>query len=128
MRVTSRNTTASRSESIGTMSCSIHRRREPAGSAIVVTVRPSRYEWTFGDGMKLVTTSLGKPYPQASDVKHTYEFSSLHSPAGFTVGLMIEFAAEYRINGGAAQALPPIRRSYESSYRVQEIQPVLTSR
>ena len=95
---------------------------------IVVTVRPSRYEWSFGDGTRLVTRSLGKPYPQASDVKHTYEYSSLRSPSGFTVGLTIEFAAEYRVNGGAAQALPPIRRSYESSYRVQEIQPVLTSR
>ncbi|MCC6177466.1 MAG: hypothetical protein IT305_19380 [Chloroflexi bacterium] len=103
-------------------------RRRPTSMTIVVTVRPSRYEWTFGDGMKLVTTSLGKPYPQASDVKHTYEHSSLRSPSGFTVSLTIEFTAEYHINGGAAQALPPIRRSYESSYRVQEIQPVLTSR
>ena len=103
-------------------------RRRPTAMTVTVTVRPSRYEWSFGDDTRLVASTLGKPYPQASDVKHTYEFSSLHSPAGFTVGLTIEFAAEYRINGGAAQALPPIRRSYESSYRVQEIQPVLTSR
>ena len=103
-------------------------RRRPTSMTIVVTVRPSRYEWSFGDGKRLVTRSLGKPYPQASDVKHAYEHSSLRSPSGFTVGLTIEFTAEYRINGGATQALPPIRRSYESSYRVQEIQPVLTSR
>jgi hypothetical protein len=103
-------------------------RRRPTEMTVTVTVRPSRYEWSFGDDTRLVASTLGKPYPQASDVKHTYELSSLHSPAGFTVGLTIEFAAVYRINGGAAQALPPIRRSYESSYRVQEIQPVLTSR
>jgi hypothetical protein len=103
-------------------------RRRSTSMTIVVTVRPSRYEWSFGDGTRLVTRSLGKPYPQASDVKHVYEHSSLRSPSGFTVGLTIEFAAEYRVNRGAAQALPPIRRSYESSYRVQEIQPVLTSR
>lgn len=103
-------------------------RRRPTSMSIAVTVRPSRYEWSFGDGSKLVTRTLGKPYPQASDVKHSYEVSSLRSPSGFTVGLTIEFAAEYRINGGAAQALPPLRRSYESGYRVQEIQPVLTSR
>lgn len=103
-------------------------RRRPTSMTIIVTVRPSRYEWSFGDGTRLVTRSLGKPYPQASDVKHAYEYSSLRSPSGFTVGLTIEFTAAYRINGGAAQALPPIRRSYESSYRVQEIQPVLTSR
>ncbi len=95
---------------------------------IVVTVRPSRYEWSFGDGTRTVTRSLGKPYPQASDVKHAYEHSSLQAQGGFAVGLTIEFAAEYRVNGGAAQALPPIRQTYESSYRVQEIQPVLTSR
>ena len=103
-------------------------RRRPTSMSIAVTVRPSRYEWSFGDGSRLVARTLGKPYPQASDVKHTYEESSLRSPSGYTVGLTIEFAAEYRINGGAAQALPPILRSYESSYRVQEIQPVLTSR
>jgi hypothetical protein len=103
-------------------------RRRPTSVAIVVTLRPSRYEWSFGDGTTVVSRSLGKPYPQASDVKHTYEHSSLRSPGGFAVGLTIEFAAEYRVNGGAAQALPPIRRTYESSYRVQEIQPVLTSR
>ena len=103
-------------------------RRRPTSMSIAVTVRPSQYEWSFGDGARFVARTLGKAYPQASDVKHTYEVSSLRSPSGFTVGLTIEFAAEYRINGGAAQALPPIRRSYESSYRVQEIQPVLTSR
>lgn len=103
-------------------------RRRPTAMTVSVTVRPSSYEWSFGDDTRLVTRSLGRPYPQASDVKHTYEFSSLRAPSGFTVRLTIEFAAEYRINGGAAQALPPIRRSYESSYRVQEIQPVLTNR
>jgi hypothetical protein len=103
-------------------------RRRSTSMSIAVTVRPSRYEWSFGDGSRIVTKTLGKPYPRASDVKHTYEVSSLRSPSGFTVGLTIEFAAEYRINGGAAQALPQIRRSYESNYRVQEIQPVLTSR
>ena len=103
-------------------------RRRATAMIISVTVRPSSYEWSFGDNTRLVTRSLGRPYPQASDVKHTYEFSSFRSPSGFTVRLTIEFAAEYRINGGAVQALPPIRRSYESSYRVQEIQPVLTNR
>jgi len=103
-------------------------RRRPTSVTIVVTVRPSRYEWSFGDGTTVVSRSLGKPYPQASDVKHTYEHSSLRSPSDFAVGLTIEFAAEYRVNGGAPQAVPPIRQTYESSYRVQEIQPVLTSR
>ena len=42
--------------------------------------------------------------------------------------LTVEFTAQYRVNGGAPQALPPIRRTYETRYRVQEVQPVLTAR
>ena len=38
----------------------------------------------------------------------------------------VEFAAEFRVNGGGPQALPPIRHTYETDFRVQELQPVLT--
>lgn len=103
-------------------------RRRPETFTVAVTVRPSRYEWSFGDGTTLLTPSLGKPYPAESDVQHTYEHSSLQSPNGFPVRLTIEFAAEYRVNGGAPQPLPPLRRTYEGAHRVQEIQPVLTGR
>ncbi len=100
------------------------------GSSITVDVRvwAARYEWSFGDGASLVTRSLGKPYPQASDIQHTYEYSSLRFPGGFPVRLTVEYAAEYRVNGGPPQPLPPIRRTYEAGYRVQEVQPVLTGR
>lgn len=100
------------------------------GSSLTVDVRvwASMYEWSFGDGASLVTTSRGKAYPQESDIQHTYEYSSLLSPDGFPVRLMVEFTAEYRVNGGPPQELPPIRRTYETSYRVQELQPVLIAR
>ena len=103
-------------------------RRRASSVTVEVQIRPSRYEWSFGDGAGLVTESLGKPYPAQSDIEHTYEFSSLRSPDGFPVRLTVEFVAQYRVNGGAPQALPPIRRTYETSYRVQEVQPVLTAR
>lgn len=100
------------------------------GSSFTVDVRvwASRYEWNFGDGASLVAQSLGRPYPSESDIKHTYEYSSLRFPGGFPVRLTVEYSAEYRVNGGAPQPLPAVRRTYEAAYRVQEVQPVLTNR
>jgi hypothetical protein len=95
---------------------------------VEVQVRPSAYEWSFGDGTVLIDSSLGKPYPEESDVQHTYQHSSLQLPGGFPVQLTIEFVAEYRINGGVSQELPSVSRSYQSAFRVQEMQPVLTGR
>ncbi|MDA8218667.1 MAG: hypothetical protein M0Z94_13740 [Dehalococcoidales bacterium] len=103
-------------------------RRQGSSFSVEVRIWPTRYEWSFGDGASLVNLSLGKPYPAQSDVQHTYEYSSLRFPSGFPVWLTVDFAAEFRVNGGAPQGLPTIRRTYESGYRVQEVQPVLTSR
>lgn len=100
------------------------------GSSFTVDVRvwASKYEWNFGDGASMVAQSLGRPYPAESDIKHTYELSSLRFPGGFPVRLTVEYSAEYRVNGGAPQTLPALRRTYEAAYRVQEVQPVLTNR
>lgn len=95
---------------------------------VEVRVWPSRYEWSFGDGKGFTTSSLGKSYPAESDIQHTYEHSSLAYPGGFPVRMTAEFAAEFRVNGGGPQGLPPVRRTYESAFRVQEIQPVLVQR
>ena len=103
-------------------------RREERSFRVDVRVWPVRYEWSFGDGSTLVGHSLGRRYPEQSDIQHTYEFSSLRIPGGFPVSVDVEFAAEYRVNGGPAQGLPATRRTYGTSYRVQEIQSVLTRR
>ncbi len=103
-------------------------RRQGSSFTVDVRIWPSRYDWSFGDGATLATESLGKPYPAESDIQHTYEHSSLQYPNGFPIWLTIEFAAEFRVNGGAPQGLPSIRQTYETAYRVQEVQPVLTSR
>ena len=100
-------------------------RRGGASFSVEVRVWPSRYEWAFGDGAIATTTSLGRPYPAESDVQHTYQRSSLGFPGGYPVRLTAEFAAEFRVNGGAPQGLPSVRRTYEAAVRVQEIQPVL---
>ncbi len=103
-------------------------RRQGSSFTVDVRIWPTRYEWSFGDGASVVNLSLGKPYPAQSDIQHTYEYSSLRFPSGFPVWLTADFAAEFRVNGGAPQGLPTIRRTYASGYRVQEVQPVLTSR
>ncbi len=101
-------------------------RRQETHFTVEVRVWPSRYEWDFGDGKAVVADSLGKPYPAESDIQHTYEHSSLGLPEGFPVRLTVTFNAEFRVNGGAPQALPSIQQTYEDGYRVQEIQSILT--
>ncbi|MCX6024216.1 MAG: PKD domain-containing protein [Chloroflexi bacterium] len=95
---------------------------------VEVRVHPTSYAWDFGDGDGVVSQSLGKRYPAESNVQHTYEYTSLQFPNGFPVRLTIEFAAEFRVDGGPAQALPTIRREFATGYRVPEVQSVLTSR
>lgn len=102
-------------------------RRQASSFTVEVRLWPARCTWSFGDGQSLSGSSLGKAYPAESDIQHTYEYSSLASPDGFPLGLTVEFGVEYRVNGGAAQALPPIVRTYTGRLRVQEAQPVLTS-
>jgi hypothetical protein len=99
--------------------------RRGTSLTVEVHLRPTSYEWDFGDGTTRTSQSLGQKYPRESDIQHIYEHSSLRSPNGFPVRLTIEFAAEFQVNGGAPEPLPTIRRTYESRYRVQEIQAVL---
>lgn len=103
-------------------------RRRPTHFTVEVKIWPSQYEWDFGDGQRLATHSLGKPHPAESDIQHTYEHSSLGLPNGFPVQLTVTFKAEYRVNGGAAEALPSFQQTYEYGYRVQEMQAILTHR
>jgi hypothetical protein len=97
-----------------------------SGLTVAVQVRPSSYTWNFGDGTTLASQDLGQPYPTQSDIQHTYQYSSLHFPAGFPIRLTVQFVATFSVNGGAAQPLASMTRTYTASYRVQEIQSVLT--
>ena len=102
-------------------------RRQGTSFTVEVRLWPTRYEWSFGDGASQLSSSLGQPYPAHSQIQHSYEYSSLQFPDGFPVSLTIDFGAEFRVNGGAPQPLPSIRRTYAAGYRVQEVQPVLTN-
>jgi len=102
-------------------------RRQGTSFTVSVRVWPTNYQWNFGDGATVVTDSLGKPYPNESDIKHTYDFSSFHFKDGFPVQLTVVFNAEFQVDGGGPQGLPPMAHTYASNYRVQEAQAILTA-
>lgn len=99
-----------------------------SGVTVEVTLTPDGYTWQFGDGADLVSATSGRPYPEPSDVAHTYEQSSLRAGGAYAVALAITFRVQVRVNGGAVSDLPPIRRDYAAAYPVQQVQAVLTSR
>jgi len=99
-----------------------------SGLTVAVQVQTTSYTWSFGDGTTVVSQDLGQPYPAPSDIQHTYQYSSLHFPAGFPVHLTIQYAATYSVNGGPGQPLTSMSRTYAAHYRVQELQSVLTNR
>jgi hypothetical protein len=96
------------------------------GTTVEVEITPTNYAWSFGDGATMNTLSLGRPYPQASDIRHTYEQSSLSAGGAFSVTVEISFSVRYRVDGGAWQPLDPISRSFTAAYPVQQLQSVLT--
>lgn len=93
---------------------------------VEVEITPTGYRWNFGDGATLDTTSLGQAYPQESDIRHTYEQSSLSVGGSFAVTVEITFSARYRVNGGSWQPLQPITRAFTAAYPVQQLQSILT--
>ena len=101
--------------------------RSLASVTVEVQITPTSYRWSFGDGAKLETTTLGRPYPATSEIRHTYEQSSLAAGGKFTVTVDLTFSARYRVSGGAWQGLDPISRSFTSPYPVQQLQSILTA-
>ena len=97
-------------------------------TTIEVRYSVKRYIWNFGDGGQIESKSLGQAYPASSEIANAYGWSSRTEPGGvFHPGLAIEWNVEYRVNGGAPQALPPVTRAYPAVYPVQELQPIITN-
>jgi len=105
---------------------------QPPGASLDVAVQfaSSSFDWAFGDRLTtstLSTTSLGKPYPQQSDIRHTYEYTSLGQPNGFAVSVTVHFHAQYQANGGRWLAMPDVAKTYSREYQVQQAQSVLVN-
>jgi len=97
----------------------------PTSFTVTVRLWPRQYDWSFGDGQDVITQSIGKAYPQESDIQHVYQHSSFAFAQGYPLWLTVEYGAEFRVNGGAPQPLPAIRHTYQAIHRVQEIQSIL---
>ena len=95
------------------------------GRLVKVEASVLRYEWSFGDGSKVVGDSVGNPYPERSDVRHVYERSSLGYPSGYPVEVAFVFSVRYRVGGGGWIDLPGITRVAQAVYPVQESQAVI---
>lgn len=93
---------------------------------VEVEIAPERYVWHFGDGASEETDSLGRPYPEVSDIQHMYEQSSA-ADGKFEVRLDLTFRARYRVDGGPWLPLESMVRSFAHDYPVQQLQSVLTA-
>lgn len=94
------------------------------GVRVDVEARPVSYRWEFGDGAEVTTESPGRPYPQRSEITHTYDRSSAQFAQGFGVSVTVVFDVRWRTNGGRWRALPGISRTSARFYRVAESQAV----
>jgi hypothetical protein len=96
---------------------------EIEGVAVEVEITPTKYRWQFGDGSSLESNSSGRPYPQESDVAHTYEASS-RAAGTYATSVEVIFRVTYTVNGGPPADLGTLSRTYSSGYAVQQIQAV----
>ena len=88
------------------------------GVVVDVEVTLGTVEWDFGDGTPARTRSLGKPWPEESDVRHAYQHTG---PKTVTVTLTLD--ARYRVDGdGGWQDLAPITRRATLDLEVDEVQ------
>ena len=98
------------------------------GTTVEVEITPTGYRWSFGDGATVESSSLGQRYPEESDIRHTYEQSSLSAGGTFSVSVEITFSARYRVDGGPWEPLDPITRLFTAAYPVQQLQSILAGR
>lgn len=94
------------------------------GTPVEVEAKVTRYEWAFGDGTQLVG-SLGRPYPEKSDVRHVYERSSAGT-SGYPVKVRFLFTVRYRTAGGAWSDVQGVERTASFDYVVGESQAVIS--
>ena len=77
------------------------------GRAAEVRFTPVSFSWSFGDGTTLTTSSAGAPWaslglPEFSETETSHVYAA---PGSYTIGLTVNFAAEYRFGAAAWTAL-----------------------
>ena len=85
-----------------------------------VTVSLGTVTWDFGDGTPPYTGNLGEAWPDRSSVRHTYK-----DKGAYIVTVTIVLPAEFTVNGsGVVTQLPPVIRTAQFPYQVDEVQAV----
>jgi hypothetical protein len=104
---------------------------------------PLSYQWSFGDGSGVTTTSIGEAYPKISQIAHTYDVRSDKSPmatqglyrvtvtAFFQVAFQVSAPGQSLVPNGqwidfATYGLPPLQASVSHDYKVREVRQILT--
>ena len=98
---------------------------------LTVTVQATLIDviWAFGDGTGYDSgSSLGRPYPQQSDVSHNYQADTFSVPGGYSVTATLRFAVSYSVNGGPWTPMGAKARLYSQQYQVNQVQPEGVSR
>jgi hypothetical protein len=103
----------------GTDGAPITLSRSEFGISVDLEVRLAGVSWDFGDGNH-VDAGLGRAFPAASDVTHTFETRGRH-----TVRAAFRFTARYRVDGGAFTDLGPVPRTITQPYPVIEVRSLL---
>lgn len=93
------------------------------GRAVEVEAKPTRYEWSFGDGKAFVSHSTGRAFPERSEIRHVFERAS---SAGYQVAVRFVFEVRYRVDGGPWTPLPGVTRTASATYPVRESQAVIS--
>lgn len=92
------------------------------GVTVTAEAHPSRYEWDFGDGGRLVSNGPGRPWTRRApgDVAHLYEAKDVYD-----VVVDVVWQARWRVGGGPWQPLGVFVTSGSRDYPVQELVSVL---
>jgi hypothetical protein len=104
----------------GTDGAPITLSRSEFGISVDLEVRLSGITWDFGDGTR-VDAGLGRVFPAASDVTHTYEARGRR-----ILRAAFRFTARYRVDGGPFVDLGPVPRTISRTYDVVEVRGLLT--
>jgi hypothetical protein len=96
------------------------------GQPVDVEASVTQYEWSFGDGAVVSSSTPGRAFPERSEVRHTYQRSSAGTSDGYLIQVRFVFAVRYRSGAGAWTTLPGISRTATFRYPVKESQAVIS--
>ncbi|MBW8825284.1 MAG: hypothetical protein JF603_02880 [Acidobacteria bacterium] len=93
------------------------------GIDITVTAHLTNVVWNFGDEADSQHGGLGQPWPQRSDVHHSYRYPA---PAGdpYVITATLWFQPTFTVGGQPGAALDPFPVTFTRAYPVREIQAV----